>query len=542
MAGTEWLEKLSQGCEEHCLPLPCGYKWGCTLGPTVVPRVESGADEAGAFRTVWRAGRTVKVGQSGASPVRIRCSPSKFSKPGALIIYYPYSANLAGRDCHYDHLNKNRSVQGDGVAGRVSLSFMHDRTLFKPFSESFKNFKTRYFKVMIWESGRSEFFDEANVLMFPFYLTQNPRRISAFAISRMNPKEHDVVRVINDLSRRLKAHSFIDCLKYEDFDQIAFGYTSLPPPRKTSWTTSSHRQKGPDGSKGVEGPSGTSSRAASNTGVAANIQGQVTVAVPTPEINIPDATTTAGPDPIQVFVLEQSSDTPTESTAPLERKRKSREADNCRESRPSPALPAGIFDPSFDAVAHSSLRVGPSQRAVIEGMSRDEMLSAALELTIHGAMMTLSVREFDIRQSGPDVDRQLYEEKKAGDALRAKLEALALDHQGCAERQKQLQADLDEARHQLVTAKEGLKTSHARGETLAEDANKLKMEVRSERLSANLLAANTENSRLTAELVKANESITLLDTNQTTFLLKVDPLSVGFDIVDSLESVPNRFK
>ena len=29
----------------------------------VVRRVESGADEAGAFMTVWRAGRTVKVGQ-----------------------------------------------------------------------------------------------------------------------------------------------------------------------------------------------------------------------------------------------------------------------------------------------------------------------------------------------------------------------------------------------------------------------------------------------------------------------------------------------
>lgn len=59
-----------------------------------------------------------------------------------------------------------------------------------------------------------------------------------------------------------------------------------------------------------------------------------------------------------------------------------------------------------------------------------------------------------------------------------------------------------------------------------------------------MLAANAENSRLTAELVKANESITLLDTNvaieheegfnkamrQVAFLLKVDPLAVGFDM------------
>lgn len=150
-----------------------------------------------------------------------------------------------------------------------------------------------------------------------------------------------------------------------------------------------------------------------------------------------------------------------------------------RDSHPSPLLTAGIFDLGFDVVSHSSLRVGPSQRAMIKGMYRDEMLSAALEMIIRGAMMTLSVHEFERRQSGPDVNRQLSEEKKVGNALRAKLEALALDHEGCVERQKQLQADLDEARHQLATTKEDLKTARFWGKTLAKDANKLKVEVRS---------------------------------------------------------------
>ncbi|XP_022636395.1 uncharacterized protein LOC111241662 isoform X2 [Vigna radiata var. radiata] len=117
--------------------------------------------------------------------------------------------------------------------GWVSLSSVSDWTLFKFFSESFKNFKTRYFKVIIKGSGRSEFFDDG-APMFPFYWTQDLRRMNAFAIGRMNPEERDVVRVINDLSRRLKARGFVDSLKYEDFDQIAFGYMSLPAPRKTS--------------------------------------------------------------------------------------------------------------------------------------------------------------------------------------------------------------------------------------------------------------------------------------------------------------------
>ncbi|WVY98485.1 hypothetical protein V8G54_030636 [Vigna mungo] len=111
-------------------------------------------------------------------------------------------------------------------------------------------------------------------------------------------------------------------------------------------------------------------------------------------------------------------------------------------------------------------------------MSRDDMLSVALELTIRGAMMTLSVREFDRHQSNSDVNRQLSEEKRASDALRVKLEALTLDHQGCSERHKLLQTDLDEALRQLAEAQEELKTSRARGETLSEDVSKLKVEVR----------------------------------------------------------------
>lgn len=256
---------------------------------------------------------------------------------------------------------------------------------------------------------------------------------------------------------------------------------SLPPPRKTSWAPSSHRKKGPSTSKGVEGPSGASSRAASNTGMGANVQGHVTVVVPPPrpEVNILNITTVVERDPIQVLNLEESSGTPTESTAPLERKRKSEDLEKSKETERSsskksrrephhpPSLPASIFDPNFNVVAHSSLRAGPSQRAVIEGMSRDDMLSAALEFTIRGAMMILNVREFDRRQSNLDVNRQLSEERKANDALRVKLEVLTLDHQGCSERNDRLQADLDEAHRQLAEAKEDLKTSRALGETLS---------------------------------------------------------------------------
>ncbi|KOM40111.1 hypothetical protein LR48_Vigan04g030900 [Vigna angularis] len=45
--------------------------------------------------------------------------------------------------------------------GWVSLTSVRDRTFFRPFSDSFKNFKHHYFKIIIDEAGRHEFHDAA---------------------------------------------------------------------------------------------------------------------------------------------------------------------------------------------------------------------------------------------------------------------------------------------------------------------------------------------------------------------------------------------
>lgn len=107
--------------------------------------------------------------------------------------------------------------------GWVFLSSVQDRTFFKPFVDSFKNFKTRYFKIMIKESGKSEFFDVVGVPRFHLYWTEDPAKIKAFGVGRLNALERDVVHTINDLPCHLSARGFVDCLKYEEYDHIAFG-------------------------------------------------------------------------------------------------------------------------------------------------------------------------------------------------------------------------------------------------------------------------------------------------------------------------------
>ncbi|WVZ25933.1 hypothetical protein V8G54_004477 [Vigna mungo] len=235
--------------------------------------------------------------------------------------------------------------------------------------------------------------------------------------------------------------------------------------------------------------------------------------------------------------------TPRESTIPLEQKRKSKEGDKSsskcsrREGSVSHPLRAGVFDPEFNAGSRVNLYSSSSQRAVIEPLSKEELLSASL-----------------------------VEEKKVSDSQCSQLEALALDHEGCAERQSGLQANLDEVRHQLATTNESLTITRTRGDNLAEVVSKLKVEVRrlgkrgdelagqNERLSKELLVANAEKARLASKLVKANDIITTLDehvniehkegfnkaTRQTTFLLKVDPIAVGFDMDQDVFSEETR--
>lgn len=118
---------------------------------------------------------------------------------------------------HYYH------VRPLAKRGWVSLTFVQDCCLFKPYSESFKNFKTRYFKVIIKEAGRNQFCDTLGEPLFSYYWTRDPVRISLVSTDEMTPAEVETVKTIKDLPHRLHARQLVDGLRHEDFTCVAFG-------------------------------------------------------------------------------------------------------------------------------------------------------------------------------------------------------------------------------------------------------------------------------------------------------------------------------
>ncbi|WVY89730.1 hypothetical protein V8G54_035244 [Vigna mungo] len=446
----------------------------------------------------------------------------------------------------------------------VSLSSVHDRTLFKPFSDSFKNFKKRYFKIIIKESGRAEFCDSDGGPRFPFYWTESPQKIKAYAIGLLTAVEKDVVRTINSLPRQLSAHGFFDCLKYEDFDQIAFGYMSLPVPRQTGWLASSQRRRGNSGSQGVRRPSVASSSAPTTQILVGIPQAElVTVEVHPDEVIATGRVSEQQPPPKVQLIIVHSSESPPDSEMPLGRKRKSRAEgkSSSKKSRRSGSpssipLPAGIFDSAFDVASRLEVQASSSQRAVIEPLSEGELYAAAIEIMARGVMMAVNAREKGKVREGRDLLGELAEEQKSSAALRLRVESLAKDHGECGEKYAKLQADLEEAKLQLANSKKALLAAQSRETNLNEEVRKNKLEIRrlgkrgdelseqSDRLTQELLVAKEGRNKLGVELTRVKEEFAQLDATvmleheegfnkalpQVAHLLKVNPMTIGFDL------------
>lgn len=335
------------------------------------------------------------------------------------------------------------------------------------------------------------------------------------------------------------------------------GYMTLPEPRKTGWFASTQRRKGSGSSKGIDRPFAASSHAPNTKILTVVPQADVVMVVVHSDevIGTGRVSEQVHQDPVHV-TLVQSSESPPESVGPLERKRKSKEEgkssskrSRCGGSAPLIPLLAGVFDPAFDVASRMDFRPSSCQQAVIEPLSEGELLGAAVELMTRGVMLAWTARDLGTDREGRDLLRELAEEQNASAALRRQVERLTKDREKCDEKQSKLKADLDESSLQLATANKLLEDAKLRENGLIEEARKLKLEdaklaEQSRRLSQELLAADVEKEHLSAELVKANETLTNLDATvvieheegfnkamqQAAFLLKVNPVAVGFNL------------
>ncbi|KOM39030.1 hypothetical protein LR48_Vigan03g241200 [Vigna angularis] len=334
----------------------------------------------------------------------------------------------------------------------VSLTFVHDCCLFKPYSESLKNFKHRYFKVIIKEGSRSQFHIAAGGPLFPFYWTRDPAKINVVPVGSMTPVEIEAVKTIDALSRRLPTQNLVKCLGHEDFDQM---------PRKTSYVLSS-RKRDPRSRGSSHGLTAAQSRMVTDPPV------MVVVAQPAPVVN-----------------LESSEAAAVPPTTALDKKRKSKEeklsSKRSRQENSAPhPLPGGLFNPTFNVGGR-------------------------------GAMLVWYLREFANRRNAMDVQAALAAKKKVVKDLRAQLEALTLENKDCGKQQSKLQEEMDEVRGELSTTAQQLKDTRSRSDRIVEEAGRLKLEAR--QLAEREKELQSKVDRLIEEVERANEAIATLNTN-----------------------------
>ncbi|KAG2389826.1 uncharacterized protein HKW66_Vig0178990 [Vigna angularis] len=432
-------------------------------------------------------------------------------------------------------------VRPSPSGGWVSFTSVRDRTLFRPFSDSFKNFKQHYFKIIIDKAGLHEFSDGEGRPLFPFYWTRDPRRIRATSIGALTAPDLEAVRTINALPRRISARHLVECLSLEDCGPKAFELITTPGPRKSNFIAA--RKK-----------SGASSSTARPTS-APNVPrpppygGRQTTVRITPKVGVPPTDKSGGsnikvppPNPqpeLAAVQVDPLSEAATVSVDPLKRKRKDpavegrrdkegsssrsaskkarkgKDKEKDRGKAPAVPLPGGIFSPAFSMSDRAKFHMSSSQRALIEPLSELELTNAMLEMSTRTSALAWYLREFADRPRVAEIHE--YDKK--------------ID---------QLEADLEKTRRE---AAKGLAAARGEQERLVEEGRQLKAEV------ARLKEAESDrakvNEELTLEVAKAKEQIAELESTilfeheegfnkalrQVTLLAGVqDPFSLGVDI------------
>ncbi|KOM48628.1 hypothetical protein LR48_Vigan07g233200 [Vigna angularis] len=409
--------------------------------------------------------------------------------------------------------------------GWVSFTSVRGRTLFRPFSDSFKHFKQHYFKIIVDKAGLHEFSDGEGRPLFPFDRTIDPRQIRATSIGALTAPDLEGVRTINPPPRRISARHLVECLSLEDCGPKAFELMTNPSPRKSNFFA-------------LRKKSGASSSTARPTSVP----------------NVPRPPPSGGRQTaVRANPKRKRKDPAAEgrrdkegslSRSASKKARKGKDKEKDRGKAPVVPLPGGIFSPAFSMSDRAKFHMSSSQRALIEPLSELELTNAMLEMSTRTSALAWYLREFADRPGVAEVRAELDIEKKNSASLQQTLKEMVLNQDEYDKKIEQLEADLEKTRRESA---EGLAAARSEQERLAEESRQkielLEAEVaRIKEAESGRAKANEE---LTLEVAKAKEQIAELESTilfeheegfnkalrQVTLLAGVqDPFSLGVDI------------
>ncbi|KAG2399404.1 hypothetical protein LR48_Vigan04g136600 [Vigna angularis] len=461
-------------------------------------------------------------------------------------------------------------VRPSRSGGWVSFTSVRGRTLFRPFSDSFKNFKQHYFKIIVDKAGLHEFSDGEGRSLFPFYWIRDPRHIRATSIGALSAPDLEAVRTINTLPRRISARHLVECLSLEDCGPKAFELMTNPGPRKsnffalrkksgasssTAWPTSVPTAPRPP-------PSGvrqTSARATPKVGVPPTSKtGGSNIEVPPPNPQPELEAALVGPlseaTTVSADLLKRKRKDPategrrdkegSSSRSASKKARKGKDKEKDRGKAPALPLPGGIFSPAFSMSDRAKFHMSSSQRVLIEPLSELELTNAMLEMSTRTSALAWYLREFADRPGVAEVRAELDREKKNSTSLQLTLEEMVLNQDEYDKRIEQLEADLEKAKRESA---EGLAAARIEQERLTEESRQkidlLEAEVTRVKEAESCRAK--ANEELTLEVAKAKEQIAELESTilfeheegfnkalrQVSLLAGVqDPFALGVDI------------
>ncbi|KAG2403618.1 uncharacterized protein HKW66_Vig0189050 [Vigna angularis] len=443
------------------------------------------------------------------------------------------------------------AVRPSPSGGWVSFRSVRDRTLFRPFSDSFKNFKQHYFKIIVDKAGLHEFSDGAGRPLFPFYWTRDPRRIRANSIGDLTARD---LEALNALVLRIvdQRRSVWSCHIRTNDDsgppQIQLPHhqkeirgqlvnrsanqcsKSVAPAscRRFDWTGPPTDKAGGSGVK-ASGSSLPPELAAVQVGPTSGAA--MTSADPTRKRKDPTAEG-----------RKDKEGSSSRSASKKARKDKGKEKD--RERVLVVPLPGGVFSPDFSMSDRTKFHMSSSQRALIEPLSELELTNAMLEMSTRTSALAWYLRNFADRPGVAEVRAELDREKKNAASLQVTLEEMVLNQDEYDKRIEQLEADLEKAKRESA---ERLAAARIEQERLAEESRQkidlLEAEVTRVKEAESCRAK--ANEELTLEVAKAKEQIAELESTilfeheegfnkalrQVTLLAGVqDPFALGVDI------------
>ncbi|KOM40204.1 hypothetical protein LR48_Vigan04g040200 [Vigna angularis] len=275
--------------------------------------------------------------------------------------------------------------------GWVSLIFEPGNAILELYSQSFRGFKDKFFRVTIAELGRPFFFNEDNNPRFPLYWTQDPLKFTSWSEDKMTIKELDALNVLTALSRSVSSRRIINCLEHDDAGSKVFD-------------TMGRKGLVCDWFKAMSDPKPNNTRVAQTTveGVA---RGRAT--------NPPQRK--GG----------QSVDKPTSS-------KKMKEVEESSDR----SIPGGVWDLAFNLGHKIAFNLDESENKVVEKMTEQHMTDTALELMGRAAMATWHLAyASDMGVLRVELQKVQTQRKEAVDA-----------HSQCEQKQKLSEQLLNEAR------------------------------------------------------------------------------------------------